>query len=158
MNFDNKLLTLTIEAYNHRLCSFFSPRSRSVGRPEQQYRHRKHWGRKTRDPRSPSRSVLEVPAPPQPTPVPQVQHLPRQRCPVWSVHSQRPASLPRTGKIWHQVQASVDTTSSAPLCLIGELSFYSWATFYLHIDQLKWRIYIFFKTFLCHGKFICDSL
>lgn len=66
------LLTLTFEGSNHRLCSFIPLRSRSVGRPQQQHRHRQPRGREARDPRSSSRSVLEVPASPQPATVPQV--------------------------------------------------------------------------------------
>lgn len=68
-----------------------------MGRQEQQYRLRQHRGGETGDPRSSSRSVLESPALPQPATVPQVQHLPGKRRSVWSIHSQRPAPLTRTG-------------------------------------------------------------
>lgn len=90
-------MILAIEAHNHRLCSFFPLCCRSVGSQEQQHRHRKHWGRKARDPRGPSRGFLEVFAPPQPTTVPQVQHFPRQRRAVRSVHPQGSASLTCSG-------------------------------------------------------------
>lgn len=42
LNCDYWLMTVTIEAYNHRLCSFFPLCFRSMGRPEQQYRYRQH--------------------------------------------------------------------------------------------------------------------